>query len=262
MMRGLLISVLCMILFFTAACGTGGEGAVGSDGRSSAAESPAGDGQQTEGQIPEGQNSGSQGTRDKTGEAANGTEAASEKTPGCWTEAEVLAIDDLPAPAETSKWDIGDYKKLRARLEEIPLDSCVEYFTGELTGFLADQENAALAKLELEPDTLSLVSGMNKKSPRNLIVHVELTADTANNVESIEWADELAGRTADFLNQYTYLRAKACELRIRVLDQNGGPVTELGSSSDSNETMFVEQPQKEYAAQTWAYGYSEKQPDL
>ena len=196
MMRGLLISVLCMILFFTAACGTGGEGAVGSDGRSSAAESPAGDGQQTEGQIPEGQNSGSQETRDKTGEAANGTEAASEKTPGCWTEAEVLAIDDLPAPAETSKWDIGDYKKLRARLEEIPLDSCVEYFTGELTGFLADQENAALAKLELEPDTLSLVSGMNKKSPRNLIVHVELTADTANNVESIEWADELAGRTA------------------------------------------------------------------
>ncbi len=155
MMRGLLISVLCMILFFTAACGTGGEGAVGSDGRSSAAESPAGDGQQTEGQIPEGQNSGSQETRDKTGEAANGTEAAS-----------VLAIDDLPAPAETSKWDIGDYKKLRARLEEIPLDSCVEYFTGELTGFLADQENAALAKLELEPDTLSLVSGMNKKSPR------------------------------------------------------------------------------------------------
>ena len=103
---------------------------------------------------------------------------------------------------------------------------------------------------------------MNKKSPRNLIVHVELTADTANNVESIEWADELAGRTADFLNQYTYLRAKACELRIRVLDQNGGPVTELGSSSDSNETMFVEQPEKEYAAQTWAYGYSEKQPDL
>ena len=248
MMRGLLISVLCMILFFTAACGTGGEGAVGSDGRSSAAESPAGDGQQTEGQIPEGQNSGSQETRDKTGEAANGTEAASEKTPGCWTEAEVLAIDDLPAPAETSKWDIGDYKKLRARLEEIPLDSCVE--------------NAALAKQELEPDTLSLVSGMNKKSPRNLIVHVELTADTANNVESIEWADELAGRTADFLNQYTYLQAKACELRIRVLDQNGGPVTELGSSSDSNETMFVEQPQKEYAAQTWAYGYSEKQPDL
>lgn len=138
----------------------------------------------------------------------------------------------------------------------------MEYFTGELTGFLADQENAALAKLELEPDTLSLVSGMNKKSPRNLIVHVELTADTANNVESIEWADELAGRTADFLNQYTYLRAKACELRIRVLDQNGGPVTELGSSSDSNETMFVEQPEKEYAAQTWAYGYSEKQPDL
>ena len=262
MMRGLLISVLCMILFFTAACGTGGEGAVGSDGRSAAAESPAGDGQQTEGQIPEGQTSGSQETRDKTGEAANGTEAASEKTPGCWTEAEVLAIDDLPAPAETSKWDIGDYKKLRARLEEIPLDSCVEYFTGELTGFLADQENAALAKLELEPDTLSLVSGMNKKSPRNLIVYVELTADTANNVESIEWADELAGRTADFLNQYTYLRAKACELRIRVLDQNGGPVTELGSSSDSNETMFVEQPEKEYAAQTWAYGYSEKQPDL
>ena len=26
--------------------------------------------------------------------------------------------------------------------------------------------------------------------------------------------------------------------------------------------MFVEQPEKEYAAQTWAYGYSEKQPDL
>ena len=262
MMRGSLISALCMLLLFTAACGTGGEGAGGSGGRSAAAEGLAGEGQTMERLMPEGQTSESQGTRDKTGETANGTEAASGKMPGCWTEAEVLTIDALPAPEEIRKWDIGDYKKLRARLEEIPLDACVEYFTGELTGFLADQDNAALGKLELEPDLLSLVSGMNKKSPRNLIVHVELTVDTANNVESIEWADELAGRTVDFLNQYTYLRAKACELQIRVLDQNGGPVTELGSSSDSNETMFVEQPPKEYAAQTWAYGYSEKQPDL
>ena len=110
MMRGLLISVLCMILFFTAACGTGGEGAVGSDGRSAAAESPAGDGQQTEGQIPEGQTYGSQETRDKTGEAANGTEAASEKTPGCWMEAEVHHISSLfflltVLPQVPSEWN-------------------------------------------------------------------------------------------------------------------------------------------------------------
>lgn len=74
-----------------------------------------------------------------------------------------LSIEDVPKSEETRKLDRKEIYTLKRQLEQIPVASSEEFFTGEVTEFLKGYENTELESLEVVQDTLSLIPGKNKK---------------------------------------------------------------------------------------------------
>ena len=84
------------------------------------------------------------------------------------------SIEDVPKSEETRKLDRKEIYTLKRQLEQIPVASSEEFFTGEVTEFLKGYENTELESLEVVQDTLSLIPGKNKKSLYNLSFRVRL----------------------------------------------------------------------------------------
>ena len=168
-----------------------------------------------------------------------------------------LSIEDVPKSEETRKLDRKEIYTLKRQLEQIPVASSEEFFTGEVTEFLKGYENTELESLEVVQDTLSLIPGKNKKSLYNLSFRVRLVTDGIRDEEGMKQADRLAEEITDFLKQYSYVGLKSKDVWIKVYNQNGEVLSDMQSSvSISNETMFVEIPEDEYEVQTRAFKYS------
>ena len=168
-----------------------------------------------------------------------------------------LSIEDVPKSEETRKLDRKEIYTLKRQLEQIPVASSEEFFTGEVTEFLKGYENTELESLEVVQDTLSLIPGKNKKSLYNLSFRVRLVTDRIRDEEGMKQADRLAEEITDFLKQYSYVGLKSKDVWVKVYNQNGEVLSDMQSSvSISNETMFVEIPEDEYEIQTRAFKYS------
>ena len=155
-----------------------------------------------------------------------------------------LSIEDVPKSEETRKLDRKEIYTLKRQLEQIPVASSEEFFTGEVTEFLKGYENTELESLEVVQDTLSLIPGKNKKSLYNLSFRVRLVTDGIRDEEGMKQADRLAEEITDFLKQYSYVGLKSKDVWIKVYNQNGEVLSDMQSSvSISNETMFVEIPE-------------------
>lgn len=174
-----------------------------------------------------------------------------------------MSIQDVPSAEEIKGWDMQKIYKLRSQIEQIPLESCEEYFTNELTEFFKQYENVDLGDITIMQDNLSLAKGKNMKPLRNLDLEIDIVIDMTGNVGSIEPAEDISEQLNDFLRQYSYLNLKTKILIINVLDSYHTKFYNVDSiTSTSNETVFVEQPKDEYAVQTLAFSFSEKNPDF
>lgn len=168
-----------------------------------------------------------------------------------------LSIEDVPKSEETRKLERKEIYALKRQLEQIPVASSEEYFTGELEEFLKGYENMELESLEVVQDTLSLIPGKNKKSLYNLSFRVRLVTDRIRDEEGMEEADRLAEEVISFLKQYSYVGLKSKDVWVKVYNQNEEVLSDMQSSvSILNETMFVEIPKDEYEVQTRAFKYS------
>jgi len=169
----------------------------------------------------------------------------------------------LPTPEEMREWDTSELYSLKAQIEEIPLDSCEEYFADEIKKFLKGYENVELGAVTIEKDFLSVAWGKNYKSLFNLIFNIDVVVDTDKQENAYILANELPEELAEYLNQYSYFNLKVKEVDIHVLDRNQGKLRELGTSySIMDEKLFAEQPEDEYAVQTLAFQYSDIEPDF
>lgn len=172
-------------------------------------------------------------------------------------------MQDLPAAEEMRSWEISEINKLRSQIEQIPLESCETYFTDEIKGFLKDYENVELDTITIEQDNLSVIEGKNNQSLSNLIFHVNIIVDTTNHVDSYDWADEISDRLLRFFDQYSYYNLKVKQTDINTLALNKCRIHSVQAySSPSNETVFVEQPEDEYAVQTAAFSFYESNPEF
>lgn len=176
---------------------------------------------------------------------------------------ERASLKDLPTAAEMQKWDASEIYELKSQIEEIPLDSCEEYFTNEMKIFLKRYENVTLDAVMIKKDFLSVIEGKNHKSLFNIIFAIDVMVDTDKQENSYEFAKELQEEILEYLEQYSYVCLKAKEININVLDRNQGKLCDIEAScSVMNETVFVEQPEDEYAVQTLAFQYSDLNPDF
>ena len=66
-----------------------------------------------------------------------------------------LSIEDVPKSEETRKLDRKEIYTLKRQLEQIPVASSEEFFTGEVTEFLKGMKITELESLEVVQDTLS-----------------------------------------------------------------------------------------------------------
>ena len=171
-----------------------------------------------------------------------------------------ILIEDVPSAEELKSWKRDDITKLKLQIEQIPLSSCEEYFTKEITAFLSTYENADLENLTIQKDNLSVVEGQNKKSLRNLEFEVQLLIDTTGHVGSDKFPKAISEELLDFLEQYSYFNLKAKMIRINHFDSYHNNFYHVDASFSGNETVFAEQPKDEYAVQTLAFLFSEKKP--
>lgn len=173
----------------------------------------------------------------------------------------VLTIQDMPTAEEMRTWELGEIYKLKMKAEQIPLDSCTAFLTDEFDGFLNEYGNVKLDNLIIEQDSLSVIEGMNQKSLRNLDVEVNLMVDTTNNVEIYDFVEDISKKVPDYLHQYSYVALKVKRILVKVLDQNSYKIHEIEAHCSSvNETIFAEQEEDEYAVQTLAFQFAEKNP--
>lgn len=175
----------------------------------------------------------------------------------------ILTIQDMPIVEETRNWKTSERFKLKAQAEHISIDSCEMFFRDEINHFLSEYENVKLDSLMIKQDSLSVIEGKNQKSLRNLDMEVNLMVDTTNNVESYDFSAEVSDEVDKFLGQYSYIVMKIQRICINVLDQNSYKIHNLESHySQIDEVMFVEQKEDEYAVQTLAFQFAEKNPEF
>lgn len=174
-----------------------------------------------------------------------------------------ISIQDLPSPEELKGWERNEIDKLSFRIEQIPLDSCEEYFTNEVKAFLNTYETVELDNITIEQDNLSVIKGKNRKSLRNLNFEVNIVINMTGNVGSNTFAKEISDQLLHFFNDYSYYNFKARQVIINCFDSYHTKFYDLECHNSSpNETIFVEQPKDEYALQTLAFNYSEINPEI
>jgi len=172
-------------------------------------------------------------------------------------------MEDVPPFEEFSSLPISERFRIKKGIEDIPITSCSTYYEGLIQDFLQEQELLSLRCVTVEQDNLSLIPGKNNKSLLNLILHIDLEMDTTNNVNSYDIAKEVSLQIREHLSGDTFYALKMKQWIISTYDLNGYLVsTSEGRASVSNEFIFREQSEVEYAAQSIAYHYSEENPEF
>ena len=180
----------------------------------------------------------------------------------------ITAIEDVPAFDEFSNLPIDEKHRIKMGIEDIPITaSCNTYYNDLIQDFLqdTDEENVfTVPGVTVEQDNLSLVSGKNNKSLYNLILNIKLEMDT---VKVYDTYDQLAKDTIAQIVEYlagdTFYALKVKRCTILIYDLTGNLVrTAERNSSITDESIFREQSETEYAAQSIAYDYAVKNSEF
>ncbi len=173
------------------------------------------------------------------------------------------SIEEVPSFEAYTQLPPGEKLRMRLGLEGIPVDSCDAYFTEMIQEFLQDEELTSFRGISIEQDHLTLIPGKNNKSLINLVFHIDLEMDTTKVIDNCEIADDVSDRLIEHLNRDTFYWLKAEHCTISTYDLNGYKIrTSQRGTSTVNEILFVEQPEAEYAAQSAAYSFTEKNPEF
>lgn len=141
--------------------------------------------------------------------------------------------------------------------EEIPIDSCKDFFTENLTAFLSEHKNIQIDSLIVECDDLSLASGRNGKPFKNWVFKIDLLLDTSTVSDPKDFSDDFTQQIKFFLEQYNYYNFRAKELEVNVFNLEHQIIYNLGCYYESlDKNLFRAQPGDEYAVQTLAFNYS------
>mgnify|MGYP001050598257 FL=1 len=127
--------------------------------------------------------------------------------------------------------------------------------------FLQDEELFDFLHITIERDDLSLVQGKNHKSLFNLVFHIDLEMDTTKEIDNSTIARDTAYQLMEHLLSDTFYALKVKRCVVSTYDLNGYRIrTSERRGTISNEEIFREQPETEYAAQSVAYRFSEENP--
>lgn len=175
----------------------------------------------------------------------------------------ITAIEDVPPFEEFSGLPISEMTRIKMEIENIPIDSCDSHYTELIETFLQDEELFNFFHIAIERDDLSLVRGKNHKSLLNLVLHIDLEMDTTKEIDNSSIARDVASQLMEQLQSDTFYALKVKRCVVSTYDLNGYRIrTSERRGSISNEEIFREQPEAEYAAQSVAYRYSEENPEF
>lgn len=173
----------------------------------------------------------------------------------------ITAIEDVPPFEEFSTLPISEVNRIKMELENIPIDSCASHYTELIETFLQDEELFDFLHIAIERDDLSLVRGKNHKSLFNLVFHIDLEMDTTKEIDNSTIARDTAYQLMEHLLSDTFYALKVKRCVVSTYDLNGYRIrTSERRGTISNEEIFREQPETEYAAQSVAYRFSEENP--
>ena len=173
----------------------------------------------------------------------------------------ITAIEDVPPFEEFSTLPISEVNRIKMELENIPIDSCASHYTELIETFLQDEELFDFLHITIERDDLSLVQGKNHKSLFNLVFHIDLEMDTTKEIDNSTIARDTAYQLMEHLLSDTFYALKVKRCVVSTYDLNGYRIrTSERRGTISNEEIFREQPETEYAAQSVAYRFSEENP--
>ena len=171
------------------------------------------------------------------------------------------AIEDVPPFEEFSTLPISEVNRIKMELENIPINSCASHYTELIETFLQDEELFDFLHITIERDDLSLVQGKNHKSLFNLVFHIDLEMDTTKEIDNSTIARDTAYQLMEHLLSDTFYALKVKRCVVSTYDLNGYRIrTSERRGTISNEEIFREQPETEYAAQSVAYRFSEENP--
>lgn len=173
-----------------------------------------------------------------------------------------ISIQDMPTADEIKDWERNEIYKLRFQAEQIPLDTCEEYFANEITAFLNSYETVELDSLIIEQDNLSVVEGKNRKSFGNLKFEININLDMTDNIGSNKPAVDISQQLLDFIGQYSYFNFKAYGIVINCFDLHHTKFYDIECRMSGNETIFVNQPKDEFSVQTLAFNFHETNPNF
>ena len=173
----------------------------------------------------------------------------------------ITAIEDVPPFEEFSTLPISEVNRIKMELENIPIDSCASHYTELIETFLQDEELFDFLHITIARDDLSLVQGKNHKSLFNLVFHIDLEMDTTKEIDNSTIARDTAYQLMEHLLSDTFYALKVKRCVVSTYDLNGYRIrTSERRGTISNEEIFREQPETEYAAQSVAYRFSEENP--
>ena len=173
-------------------------------------------------------------------------------------------IEEVPAVEELSELPHEDIERFRRGLENISPSSCEDYYAGMIAEFLKDEQLIGFSEITLEQDDLTLSPGKNNKSLSDLIFRIDLQMDTTKVIDNCDIAQDVSSQLMEYLSQDdVYYRFKAERCIVTTYDVNGYMIqTAERGYRNVKETVFKEQSQTEYDAQSVAYSFGEKNPEF
>lgn len=174
----------------------------------------------------------------------------------------ITSIEDLPPFEEYLNLADSEKFRIQMEIEDIPIASCNPYYEDLLQDFLREGP-ADLRGVTVEQDNLSVIRGKNRKSLLNLILRIDLEMDTTQDINSFDVAEEIPSQIREYLHGDTFYALKMKQCTVSIYNLDGYLVwTQESNTSILDESIFREQPESEYAAQSVAYHYSEENPEF
>ena len=178
-----------------------------------------------------------------------------------------LTIDEIPPVEEMREMSAGDRIAVRQAMDRIPASDYQALMERAITAYCESDavpdrvESVALVGVTVEQDRLFLISGQNHKSLDNLMMQIELSMEAADPLEYSAIASENETALLQYLSDGYYAFDKTREFTIHTTSQSGHTAIRTSDPSGRPEIAFREQPEAEYALQTLAFQFAEKNDD-
>lgn len=175
----------------------------------------------------------------------------------------MVSIENIPPFEKFSSMPIDERFRIKMQLEEIPITSCSTHYEKLIQDFLQEEELFDLYNIAIEQDNLSVIPGKNNKSLLNLILRIDLKVDRIKILENWDIVADVASQIGVYLHDDTFYALKVKQCIISTYDLNGYLIrTSEHRASVLDESIFREQSESEYAAQSIAYEYSQENSEF